>query len=63
MEAETLVNTMHLSLAEVKVQTRVDTLRDVEATTSANTLAYRVAEVKANKVDKTLTDVKGVSPG
>ena len=59
MQAETLVNTIQYSLPEVKVQTTVDTLRDMDDKASVNTLAERVEEVNADKVGKTLTDVMG----
>jgi len=60
--AEALVNKMHLSLAEVKAQTPVDTLHYLGTKESANTPADRVAEVKGDKVGETLTDVKSASP-
>ena len=44
------VNTIHYSLAEMKAETLVCTLPDVDAKASANTMADRLAEVKAVKV-------------
>ena len=43
------------------METRFDTLRDVESDVWANTLGKRLPEVKAEKVGETLTDVKGAS--
>ena len=56
-QAETLVNTMQYSLQEVKVQTTVDILCDMEGKESVNTLAERARGVNADKVGKTQTDV------
>ena len=56
------VNTMHYSLAEIKAETPVCTLPDVNAKASANTMAHRLAEVKAVKVGELLTDVKVAAP-
>ena len=62
VEAVALLNKMHHSLAEVKAETPVCTLPDVDAKTSANTMADRLVEVKAVKVCETLTDVKVAAP-
>jgi len=59
VEAETLLNTMHHSLAEVKAETPLDTLRDVETEASADMLANSLTEVKGEKVGETRRDVKG----
>ena len=56
------VNTTHYSLAEMKAQTPVCTLPDVDAKASANTMADRLGEVKAVKVGELLTDVKVAAP-
>ena len=58
MEAVALLKTIHYSLAEMKAETPVCTLPDVDANASANTMADRLAEVKAAEVDETLTDLK-----
>ena len=50
MEAVALLNTIHYSLAEMKAETPVCTLPDVDAKASANTMAARLATVKAVKV-------------
>ena len=44
------VNTTHYSLAEMKAETPVCTLPDVDAKASANTMAARLASLKAVKV-------------
>ena len=54
------VNTMHYSPAEMKTETPVCTLPDVDA--EANTMADRQAGVKAVKVGELLTDVKVAAP-
>ena len=56
------VNTTHYSLAEMKAETPVCTLPDVDAKASANTMADRLAEVKAVKVCELMTDVKVAAP-
>ena len=56
------VNTTHSSLAEMKAETPVCTLPDVDAKASANTMADRLAEVKAIKVGELMTDVKVAAP-
>ena len=56
------VNTIHYSLAEMKTETLVCTLPDVDAKASANTMADRLAEVKAVKVCDLLTDLKVAAP-
>ena len=50
MEVVALLKTMHYSLAEMKAETPVCTLPDVDAKASANTMADRLAGVKAVKV-------------
>ena len=62
MEAVALLNTIHYSLAEMKAETPVCTLADVDAKSSANTMAARLASVKAVKVAELLTDVKVAAP-
>ena len=59
VQAETLVNTLQYGLPEVKAQTTVNTLCDMDGKASVNTLADRVEEVNTDKVGKTLTDVIG----
>ena len=59
VQAETLVNMMQYSLAEVEAQTTVDTLRYMDGKASDNMQADRVVDVKADKIGKTLTDVIG----
>ena len=65
MEAVALLNTTHYSLAEMKAETPVCTLPDLNAKASANTMADGLAEVKgrwqrrkAKTVAKTLGDVE-----
>ena len=58
---ETLINTLHHSLAEVQVQKQGDTLRDVQVPGKADRLADRLKAVKAGKVGETLTDLKAAS--
>ena len=62
MQAVALQNTIHYSLAEMKAETLVCTLPDVDAKASANTMADRLARIKAVKVGKLLTDVKVAAP-
>ena len=50
MKAVALLNTIHYSLAEMKTETPVCTLPDVDAKASANTMAARLASLKAVKV-------------
>ena len=50
MKAVALLNTIHYSLAEMKTQTPVCTLPDVDAKASANTMAATLASVNAVKV-------------
>ena len=56
------VNTIHYSLAEMKTETLVCTLPDLDAKASPNTMADRLAEVKAVKVGELLTDVEIAAP-
>ena len=62
VEAVALLNTMHYSLAEIKAETPVCTLPDVDAKASANTMADRLAGVKAVKVGELVTHVKVAEP-
>ena len=62
MEAVALLNTIHYSLAEMKAETPLCTLADVDAKASANTMAARLASVKAVQVADLLTDVKVTAP-
>lgn len=62
MEAATLVNTMHYSLAKVEAETLVDTLSDMDPKASAKKLAKRVAEGKADKDGETQMEVIVASP-
>ena len=62
VQAVALLNTIHYSLAEMKAETPVCTLADVDAKVSANTMAYRLPGVKAVKVGELLTDVKVAAP-
>ena len=62
MEAVALLNMIHYSLAEMKPETPVCTLPDVDAKALANTMADRLAGVKAVKVGELLTDVKVAAP-
>ena len=62
MEAVALLNTIHYSLAEMKAETPVSTLPDVDTNASPNTMADRLAGVKAAEVGETLTDLKVAAP-
>ena len=62
MNAVALLNTIHYSLAEMKAETPVCTLANVDAKALANTMAARLASVKAVKVAELLTDVKVTAP-
>ena len=55
VEAVVLLNTMHYSLAEIKTETPVCTLPDVNAKALANTMVDRLASVKAVKVGELVT--------
>ena len=59
VEAVAVLNTMHYSLAEMKAESPVCTLPDVDAKALANMMADRLAGVKAVKVGELLTHVKG----
>ena len=62
VEAVVLLNTMHYSLAEIKSETHVCTLPDVDAKASANTMVDRLERVKAVNVGELLMHVKGAEP-
>ena len=55
VEAVVLLNTMHYSLAEMKTETPVCTLPDVNAKALANTMVNRLVSVKAVKVGELVT--------
>ena len=55
VEAVVLLNTMHYSLAEIKTETPVCTLPDVNAKALANTMVDRLVSVKAVKVGELVT--------
>ena len=65
VEAVVLLNTMHYSLAEIKTETPVCTLPDVNAKALANTMVDRLVSVKAVKVGElvTLTEVDTKTAG
>ena len=62
LEAVVLLNTMHYSLAEIKTETPVCTLPDVDAKPLANTMVERLASLKAVKVGELLTHVNVAAP-
>ena len=62
VQAVALLKTMHYSLAQMKTETLVCTLPDVDAKASANTMVDRLAGIKAVKVAELLTDVKVAAP-
>ena len=62
MQAVALLNTIHYSLAEMKTETPVCTLPDVDAKASANTMADRLAGIKAVKFGELLADLKVAAP-
>ena len=62
VQATAFLKTIHYSLAQMKAETPVCTLPDVDAKASAITMADRHARVKAVKVSKLLTDVKVAAP-
>ena len=55
VQAVVLLNTMHYSLAEIKTETPVCTLPDVNAKALANTMVDRLVSVKAVKVGELVT--------
>ena len=62
VQAAAFLKTIHYSLAQMKAETPVCTLPDVDAKASAITMADRHALVKAVKVSELLTDVKVAAP-
>ena len=62
VEVVALLKTMHYSLAEMKAETPVCTLPDVDAKALANTMADRLAGVKAVKVGELVTHVRVAEP-
>ena len=62
VEAVVLLNTMHYSLPDIKTETPVCTLPDVDAKALANTMVERLASLKAVKVGEVLTHVKVTAP-
>ena len=62
VQAVALLNTIHYSLAEMKAETPVCTLANVDAKALANTMAARLVSVKVVKVAELLTDVKVTAP-
>ena len=62
VEAVALLISMHYSLAEIKTESPVCTLPDVDAKALANTMVDRLARVKAVKVGELLTHVKVAAP-
>ena len=62
VQAVALLNTINYSLAEMKAETPVCTLPDVDAKASAITMADRQARVKAVKFGELLPNVKVAAP-
>ena len=62
VEVVALLKTMHYSLAEMKAETPVCTLPDVDAKALANTMADRLAGVKAVKVGELVTHMRVAEP-
>ena len=62
VEAVVLLKTMHYSLAEIKTETHVCTLPDVDAKALANTMVDRLERVKAVKIGELVTHVKVAEP-
>ena len=62
VHAVVFLNTMHYSLAEIKTETPVCSLPDVDAKALANTMVDWLAGVKAVKVGELLTHVKVAAP-